>query len=189
MRKDQGDKIMDDGIFKKIGNGIVDIAPTFGKLLMATGIGAPAGAAIEVVAALGKAFGLGSDPDPVKLATAMLSDPEARLKVVMAENNYNIEVIKQVNETMRSENASEHWPTYSWRPFWGFISAISFMIVCSAVCYLGYQAIIMKDTTALTNITQIIASFATLFAIPGAILGIASWKRGQMQVKDSKSCK
>lgn len=184
----------DDSILKKIGDGIVDFAPTVAKYLTASGIGAPAGLAVEAVGALGKVFGLGTNPTPEELATAMLKDPEARFKVILAEQSFTLEVIKQetaailaVNATMQSEGKSEHWPQYSWRPYWGFASGTAFFFVCILVCILSWQAVVNKDASALGMIPLIIGAFATLFAIPGGILGIASWKRGQMQVETKKS--
>lgn len=183
-------------VLRKIADGIVDYAPSVAKYLSASGVGAPAGLAVEAVGALGKVFGLGTSPDPETLATAILKDPEARLKVMLAEQSFALEVIKQdtatilaVNATMQSEGKSEHWPQYSWRPFWGFASGTAFFFVCILVCILSWQAVVNKDASALGMIPLIIGAFATLFAIPGGILGIASWKRGQMQVESTKIVK
>jgi len=184
----------DKNILQKIGDGIVDYAPVLGGLLIKSGIGAPEGAAINAMAAICKSFGLGSDATPETLAAAMLSDPEAKLKVMVAEQSFTLEVMKQetannlaVNATMQGEGKSEHWPQYSWRPFWGFASGTAFFFVCLLVCILSWQAVVNKDSNALGMIPLIIGAFASLFAIPGAILGIASWKRGQMQIESTKT--
>jgi len=83
---------MEENIIKKIGDGIVNIAPSIGAILTASGVGAPVGAAVSALAALGRAFGLGDKATPTDLATAMLSDPEARLKVLAAENAFKLEM-------------------------------------------------------------------------------------------------
>jgi hypothetical protein len=44
-----------------------------------------------------------------------------------------------------------------------------------------------KDSSAIANIPLIIGAFSTLFAIPGAILGIAAYKRGDLQIEQAKS--
>jgi len=80
----------DESMLKKIGDGIVNFAPTLGGILMATGVGAPVGAALNALAAVGKAFGLGDNPTPEAVATAILSDPDARLKVMAAENAFTL---------------------------------------------------------------------------------------------------
>ena len=186
----------DENILKKIGDGIVDIAPTIGSILTASVVGAPAGAAVKALGTLGKALGLGSEAKAEDIQNAIVADPEARLKIMLAENNFNLEILKQetitlqaINETMRAESLSEHWPQYSWRPFWGFASGLAFFFVCVLVCLLSWQAVYGKDASALGTIPLIIGAFATLFSIPGTILGIASWKRGQMQIsKTSKYC-
>lgn len=188
---------MEENILKKIGDGIVDVAPTIGALLTGTVVGAPAGAAVNALGALGRAFGLGTSTTPAAVATAILSDPEARLKVIMAENQYNIDVLKEetaqlqaVNATMQAESRSEYWPQYSWRPFWGFASGTAFIVVCILVCIMAWEAVSKNNALALGNIPLIVGAFSTLFAIPGAILGIASWKRGQMQIAQNEgSCK
>ena len=83
-----------------------------------------------------------------------------------------------VNTTMQAEAKSEHWPQYSWRPFWGFISAIAFLFVVVLCCYLAYKGVLMGKPEALTMIPQLVFAFAGLFGIAGAILGVASWHRG-----------
>ena len=87
-----------------------------------------------------------------------------------------------VNTTMQTESKSEHWPQYSWRPFWGFTSGIAFLTVCILICTLAYKAVMEGSADAMAMIPQIITTFTTLFAIPGAILGISAWGRNKMKV-------
>jgi hypothetical protein len=86
-----------------------------------------------------------------------------------------------VNQTMQVEAGSEHWPQYSWRPFWGFISGFAFLFVVVLCCVLGYNAVIDKNPDALRMIPDLVTAFATLFAIPGAILGVTAWHRGALK--------
>lgn len=89
------------------------------------------------------------------------------------------ELPKAVNQTMQAEASSERWPQYSWRPYWGFISGTAFGFVVVLCCILGYNAVIDKNTEALRMIPELVTAFATLFAIPGAILGVTAWHRGK----------
>lgn len=80
-------------------------------------------------------------------------------------NALSEDTIKEVNATMRSENAAEHWPTYSWRPFIGF-------------CFGFY--ILSLFILPLCHVPPILLSEGTVLAI-GGILGIASYWRGKAQ--------
>ena len=84
-----------------------------------------------------------------------------------------------INQTMQAESKAEHWPQYSWRPFWGFVSALAFLGVVILCCLLGWRAVVGGQPEALNMIPQLVAAFATLFAIPGAILGVTAWHRGK----------
>ena len=132
---------MSENIIKKIGDGIVDYAPTLGAVLTASGVGAPVGAAINALAQLGKAFGLGSGASPEALATAMLSDPEARLKLVNAENSFKLEVMREQFKDIASARSREVETTkatgrrdfnmfvLAWVVIGGWLGAIGALIV------------------------------------------------------------
>ena len=126
--------------------------------------------------------------DPRQAAAAIERNPELQLKlqqamapVLIAQYEAETRRLESVNQTMQAESRSEHWPQYSWRPFWGFASAAAFFIVTAFVCVLGWQAIQGRMPEALPVLPMLISSFATLFAIPGAILGVAAWHRGKQQ--------
>lgn len=97
----------------------------------------------------------------------------------LADETHRIEVI---NETMREEGKSEHWPQWSWRPFIGFTFGLAFLVVSALCCYIAWGAVVVKDMAAINMIPQLVGAFATLFAIPGAVLGVASWWRGKSKV-------
>lgn len=76
-----------------------------------------------------------------------------------------VEALVEVNKTMQTEASSDHWPTYSWRPFIGFMFGLyifSFVLL------------------PLFGVAPIILSPDLTLAV-GGILGIASWFRGKMQ--------
>jgi len=91
--------------------------------------------------------------------------------------------IESVNLTMRAETVAEHWPTYSWRPYWGFVSGTAFGVVSYFICKLMYKIVISipDAATALGHLPGIITAITALFTIPGAILGVAAWQRGKKQ--------
>lgn len=128
---------------------------------------------------------LGTD-DPTDAARMIQADPALAAKLRERLMDLQIELerertkrIESVNKTMQAEQQAKHWWSSAWRPFWGFCSAVAFLGVAGLCCWLGYKAIVAGDPKALAMIPQLITSFAALFAIPGAILGVASWHRGK----------
>jgi hypothetical protein len=121
---------------------------------------------VENVTALIK----GMSPD--KIAELKIAELELKLKLetlgyesIQKIEELNTRSIEAVNATMRAEAASEHWPTYSWRPFIGFMFGF----------YIGSMFIL-----PLFGKTPVTLSADLVLAI-GAILGVASWYRGKMQ--------
>lgn len=183
--------------WKELGKTVTKIgAPILGTLL-----GGPAGASIGAMVASAVD---GDASDPAALAQTLLN-PEAALKVRELEANKVVRLrelvvqqatqelaadtarIESVNATMRAESASEKWPQYGWRPYWGFISGTTFLVVCSFVCYLAYKAIMGNNPNAVLMIPQLVGAFTMLFGIPAAILGVASWHRGVEKIEKVKA--
>lgn len=106
---------------------------------------------------------LKANPELLLAYQSKLLDQEVALAEIAAKS------VSSVNETMRAESASDHWPTYSWRPFIGF----SFGAYVSSLWLLplfGKAPVIMSPDVVLAV---------------GAILGVASWYRGKMQAEPS----
>lgn len=167
-------------------------APMLGTLL-----GGSAGGALGSVIA--SALGVENNPDAVSKAIA--TDPAAALKLKELESAERIKLqelavqsakneleasvqsASDVNKTMQSESAAEHWPTYGWRPFIGFTFGANLLIAgltTSAV----YIAAMFGSTTASAALTSLPSMIGALGAINAAalpILGVASWFRGKMQ--------
>ncbi len=106
--------------------------------------------------------------------TVELKQIEADLKVHLATLGYdsiekieaiNASVVVEVNKTMQDETKSDHWPSYSWRPFIGF----QFGLYISSLWLLP-----------LFHIVPVIMNADMVLAI-GGILGVASWFRGKAQ--------
>jgi hypothetical protein len=91
-----------------------------------------------------------------------------------------------VNETMRSEATSEHWPTYSWRPAIGFAVALAVVLSVLSV-FTAYAALMFfNKPEGVTALPGILAATAGILGIVTPILGIASWFRGKKQVEEAK---
>lgn len=168
--------------------GLIGIAPTIAKWLG----GDKAEAVAEQVAGIARSVTGQSDTqsavDAIKADPALaLEFQKAWMATELALEQEETKRQQMVNETMRAEAQSEHWPQWSWRPFWGFTSGLAFLFVAVLCCVLGYRAIVEKDSAALTMIPQLVSAFAALFAIPGAILGVTAWKRGQEKIEKAKA--
>jgi len=109
---------------------------------------------------------------PEETISALRADRELAVKFQEAVLAQELEFEKlaaqnasDINKTMQAETASEHWPSYSWRPFIGFSFGL----------YLNAQWILpLFKLPAPTVDSQ-------LMLVVGAILGVASWYRGKMQ--------
>lgn len=118
-----------------------------------------------------------ADPNLMLQFRKAVLDQEAELEQIAVQNATDI------NATMRAEAASEHWPTYSWRPAIGFATAFT-LIAVALVVVVAYAGVILakRDPAALAYIPAMIGAVAALLgagAMP--VLGIASWYRGKMQ--------
>lgn len=163
-----------------------------GLPLLGGAVAGTAGAAVGNLIA--STLGL-KDSSPATINAALNGEAFAKLREL--ELNHERELfrmavegesknIAEVNATMRAESTSEHWAQWMWRPFWGFASGLAFAVVSVLCCWLAYQAVMTGDMVAIGMIPQLVGSFATLFAIPGAILGVASWWRGKQKVEADK---
>lgn len=160
--------------WKDIASEVGQAAPVLGGLLFG-----PAGGAIGSIVA----SALGTPNDPAAVQEALKSSPDAAVKLrqieadqavrlqeltVTAENNRLIAdtaAIASVNTTMQSEDKSDHWPTYTWRPFIGFTFGL-YVISLAVLPLFKVQPVVLTP-----DITLAI----------GGILGIASYFRGKMQ--------
>ena len=70
-----------------------------------------------------------------------------------------------INKTMQVEAGAEHWPSYSWRPFIGFVFG-SYVLSLWVLPLMGKSPVPISSDVVLTV---------------GAILGVASWFRGKAQ--------
>lgn len=119
--------------------------------------------------------------DAVTTALAGLNEtPEGRIKLAEIDAALRTHAIdagidlerlavqnaSDINKTMQAETASEHWPSFSWRPYCGFVFGTTFFGVYFVL--------------PLMKIPVPVVPTEAWMAI-GAILGVASWFRGRMQ--------
>ena len=167
--------------WRDVSNVIGDAAPLVGKLLSIPGAGID-----------GELLGrvLSTEPTPEKVLTALQSDPDWAVKVKKLELDHEQELTRlhlnaeaaqlaQINRTMRAEAGSKWWMQAAWRPFWGFISALAFLLLVIGVVIIAGRAVWSGDWEMLKYIPDLVTSTAMLFGTPAAILGVASWHRGK----------
>jgi hypothetical protein len=122
---------------------------------------------------------LQADPNLVLQYQKAILEQEVTFEQLAVQNAADI------NKTMQTEAASEHWPTYSWRPAIGFAVALAIMLSVVTV-FVAYGAVIFKgNDKGLAQLPGILAAIAGIIAVVSPILGIASWYRGKMQADPS----
>jgi hypothetical protein len=113
---------------------------------------------------------------PEKLAEFKAHDDDFAFKMAQAgyDQLYRLEQLNvqaatqsasDVNKTMQAEVGAEHWPSYSWRPFIGFMFGL----------YIAAMFIL-----PLFHVTPVKLDSELVLTI-GAILGVASFFRGKAQ--------
>lgn len=161
--------------WKDVGQAVGSAAPILGTLL-----GGPAGGAIGAIVA--SALGVPNTPDEV--SAALKTDPDAAVKIKAIEAQRQVDLqgllvqseasrlaaetaaITSVNKTMQAEVASERWPSYSWRPFVGFVFGVMF---------LGVYFVLPLLRLPVPEVP--VEAWMSI----GAVLGVASWFRGKAQ--------
>lgn len=87
---------------KKIADMAVDAAPGIAGILAATGVGAPVAGAVAALGALARAFGLGDNAKPEDIEKAIQQDPQAAVKLRVAEMDFILRKRDQDLEEMKS---------------------------------------------------------------------------------------
>lgn len=77
-------------IFQKIASAVGTFAPGLAGILAATGVGAPIAGAVAAVGLIAKQFGLPADASHEDVLAAITADPETKLKIIAAENSFQL---------------------------------------------------------------------------------------------------
>jgi hypothetical protein len=146
---------------------IATVAPT-----IATALGNPL-AALALKTAC-ESMGI-TQPSESALKTAVESgDPTVLLNLQRADQDFQVRLkeldidmaqveaarIASVNQTMQAEAQAAHWPTYTWRPFTGFVAAT---LVLMDYCILPLLRLPVPE----------VPDHVWLYL--GTVLGVASW--------------
>lgn len=114
---------------------------------------------------------------------------EVQLQVNSALEQEYTKQQAQVNETMQTEDKSEHFLTYSWRPVIGYIFGGQCLLITAAITFIGIRIGMGYDMPkdAINNLSGLFQSLFVLFGAEGTILGAASIFRGMKQVQEVKN--
>lgn len=174
-----------------------DVAGVVGKAapILGTLLGGPAGGAIGGLIA----SALGTENTPSAVSQALSVNPDAAVKLAQIEADQKVkfqelatdqakaeltaamQAASDINKTMQAEAASEHWPTYGWRPAIGFAVALAVLLSVLTV-FLAYGAVVFyNQAEGLQHLPGILAAVAGIIGVVSPILGIASFFRGKMQ--------
>lgn len=175
-----------------------DLTQSIGKFapLIGTVIGGPAGAAVGALVSAT----LGTDNDPSAVQQALVSNPDVALKLAQLEADQRVQLqtlavtaeqnrlsaettqLGSVNTTIQTEAKAEHWPTYAWRPFIGFVvgGMGAIMALTIAAVYIGVMAG-KADAKMLEHLPPMLFAMAGVMTTLTPILGVASYFRGKMQ--------
>ncbi len=151
------------------------LAPTAATLLggplagmavkfLADKVGAPEGTADAVTSAI---QGMSETPEGrIKLAAIDAELKEHAIDAGVHLEDLQAQTIAAVNTTIQAETKAEHWPSYSWRPFCGFVFGAMFL----GVYFILPLAKLPVPVVPLEA-----------WAAMGSVLGVASWFRGKAQ--------
>jgi len=174
-----------------LGKQVANAAPILGTIL-----GGPGGTAIGSLIA--SAFGTGNDPAAISAAITANPDAAIKLKQIESDNQVQLATVaaeqakaliaaqtqnaSDVNKTMQSESTSDHWPTYSWRPFIGFVFGLMGLVlaVTISVCYISVM-FFKADAAPLATLPAMLGAMIGIMGVISPVLGIASYFRGKMQ--------
>ncbi len=90
------------------------------------------------------------------------------------DNERELGMAEQINQTMRAEAASEDAWTRRWRPFFGYIVATSWGIQSAAVAW-----VMLKMPAQAPEIIKALSDNATMWWMALGVLGIAVVKRSE----------
>jgi hypothetical protein len=126
--------------------------------------------------------------DPESALKELGSNQEFAMKFQVAVMSHELAMaqeetkrIQAVNETMRAESVSEHWPQWSWRPFNGYMFGITIFMNYAfpqiVNMFIRAAGDPLKDGTYALLVPGTIPEF--VFMAWAAVLGVSAWHRGK----------
>lgn len=148
---------------------VADAAPVLGTALG----GAPGAAVGSMIASA-----LGVENKPEAVAKAIKTDPEAALKLKQLEQTHQRELrqmvleaetarLTEINKTMRAEAAAQDPFVRRWRPSFGYVVALTWLIQAVAIAW----AMVAEPSNA-ANIINAVTALTPMWGIALSILGI-----------------
>jgi hypothetical protein len=145
----------------------------------------------DVISMATKATGI---DDPEQAVSALEKDPVIALKFEKSLMVHTLKMSQEqtkklqvVNATMQAESKSEHWPQYSWRPFNGFMFAITlFMNYGFPPIANMFISLFGSDATATTDATAHLVPGSIpefVFMAWASVLGVATYHRGRAKIQ------
>lgn len=155
-----------------IKDAVASVAPTLG-----TALAGPAGGAVGGMLATA----LGVDQTPEAVSQAIKADPQAAVKLREVEaglERAQIEAgtkrLETVNETIRTEAKSDDAYVRRWRPTFGYLVALAWLLQS---CAIGLA--VVSDPAQAGNISQAVTALTPMWSVALAILGINVHNRSQ----------
>ena len=155
----------------KVADKVVGIAQT----VTGTSNGDDALAAVKANPTLALQLQQEIDKNQQELAQISQSTTLAEINAVSQEDS-------EVSQEMIAEDKSDHWPTFTWRPFIGFCFGIMGLLsgLTVAGCYIGVM-FNKVNPAVLGQLPGMLGAEAAVMATMAPVLGIASYFRGKMQ--------
>lgn len=157
------------------------------KILDKTGItGINLGSALDTQYAQNQVSRAMNDLSPEKLLELKKEIIESETELRIAEAQYQAKQVSVINQTMKAEiKADDSWQR-KWRPFNGFMFAITMAITLISYLGLGGASIYLKSPEMLKMLSELIFSTSPLILGWSAVLGVSSYTRGKEKLEKLK---
>ena len=126
--------------------------------------------------------------DPEQAVSALEKDPALALEFEKSMMVHTLKMSQEqtkklqvVNATMQAESKSEHWPQYSWRPFNGYMFAITLFMNYGFPPIANMFIVAFGAVGAPHLVPGSIPEF--VFMAWASVLGVATYHRGKAKIQ------
>lgn len=148
-------------------------------------IGAALGGPVAPAVGAMMASVLGVENEPGRVAAAIQADPEALVKITAIEREHEREIrrmvleaetaqLAEINKTMRAEAASNDAYVRRWRPTFGYLTALAWIVQCVAIAW----SIVASPEQA-GSVAQAITALTPMWGVALAMLGVSISSRSR----------